>query len=76
MKALSIRGIPDELYHSLRELSKRNRRSMQQQVLCLLEQIRGWDTESPLARAEQLRARLQGRSFGDVVSDVRQERNR
>jgi hypothetical protein len=57
-------------------LAARNRRSLQQQLLVILEQGLVFDRPSSLVRAAAIRERLGGRKLGDVVSDIRAERER
>jgi plasmid stability protein len=76
MKALTVRNVPDDLYSALARLAERNRRSLQQQALVLLEQARVLEVESPVARAADLRRRLSGRQLGNTVSELREERRR
>jgi hypothetical protein len=73
---LTIRDVPVDLLRSLKALAVRNRRSLQQQVLTLLEQVRVLDLEAPSERAAAMRNRLAGRELGDTVADVRGERER
>ncbi len=74
MKAITLRNVPDDLHQALVRLAQRNRRSLQQQLLVLLEQARSLDGESPLRRAAELRQRLAGRDLGDTVAEIRAER--
>ncbi len=77
MKTLTIRNVPDDVYETLAALAKRNRRSLQQQVLVLLEKVRDLDRpSSPTTTAAQWRNRLKGRPLGDTVAEVREERSR
>lgn len=76
MKTLTVRNVPDDLYHSLSSLATRNRRSLQQQVLVVLERVRTLDQPSPLRRAADWRKRLEGRALGDTILEVREERSR
>jgi plasmid stability protein len=76
MKTITLRGVPDEVYAFLRGLAARNRRSMQEQVKCLLEQEARLLQASTVAVALEWRQRLDGRAWGDVVDDVRLERAR
>ncbi len=76
MKAMTIRNIPEDLYKAIVRLAKRNRRSIQQQVLVLLEKARALDDDSPLERAMKIRKSLEGRDLGDTVAEVRKERER
>lgn len=76
MKTLTVRNVPDDLYRALSALASRNRRSLQQQVLVVLERVRVLDQPSPLRRSADWRKRLAGRFLGDTVSEVREERCR
>ena len=76
MKALTIRNIPDDLYRVITKLAQRNRRSIQQQVLTILERARILDIQPPSDRAKKIRNRLDGRKLGNIVSDIRKERSR
>ncbi|MEI6789849.1 MAG: hypothetical protein WCK42_01560 [Myxococcaceae bacterium] len=77
MHVLTVRQIPDSLYDTLAALARRNRRSLQQQAMMLLERCRFLDTESsPVERARSIRSSLSNLQLGDVVQDVRTERDR
>ncbi len=76
MKALTIRNIPDDVYQGIVELAPRNDRSIQQQVLAILERARVLDTQSPVEKAREIRKRLYGRELGDTEEEIRQERER
>ncbi len=77
MRVLTVRNVPDDLYAALVRQAEQNRRSLQQQVLVLLE--RGRDlgaAESPLETAQRIRAQLAGRPLGDTVAEIRADRER
>lgn len=77
MHVLTVRQISDSLYQALTDLAQKNRRSLQQQAIILLERCRIFNTESsPVDRARSIRASLSKRPLGDVVQDVRAERER
>ena len=76
MKTITVRNVPDDLYGDLKRLAARNRRSLQQQALVLLERARIARLESPVERAAAIRRRLEGRALGDTVAEIRQERER
>ena len=76
MKALSIRNLPDEVYAALKAMASANHRSMQEQVLCMIEREARLITAPGLAEARAWRQRLAGRQLGDTVEDVRQDRAR
>lgn len=75
MKVLTVRNVPDDLYALLTRRAEAHRRSLQQEALMLLERARTFD-ESVIHRARAIRQRLAGRSLGDMVNDVRAERQR
>jgi plasmid stability protein len=76
MKTLTVRNVPDDVYRALSAMASRNRRSLQQQVLVVLERARALDQPSPLLRATQWRERLAGRPLGNTVAEIREERRR
>ena len=76
MKAITIRNIPDDLYRSIERIARRNRRSIQQQVLLFLDKSRALDIESLVERAREIRGRLINRELGDTISEIREERSR
>lgn len=60
MATLTIKNIPDELYKSIGELAKRNRRSLNSQAIVQLEQSVKQpriDVEETIGKARELRAR-------------------
>ena len=76
MRVLTIRNVPDELYRSISTRAQRNRRSLQQEALALLERVRGLGRAESVERAQTIRAQLAGRPLGDTVREVRAERRR
>jgi len=76
MKIITIRNIPDDLYRVITRIAKRNRRSIQQQMLTIIERARILDTESPVEKAMEIRKRFSGRKLGNTVEEIREERNR
>lgn len=76
MAVLTIRDVPEDLLRLLKQLAVRHRRSLQQEALAQLEQARIRATDSPVERARALRDSLAGQPLGDVVEDVRRERER
>ena len=62
MATITVKEIPDELYASLKETAKRNRRSINSEVIYVIEQAvrsRRVDAEYAIARAREL-TRLDG----------------
>ena len=76
MKTITVRNVPDDLHGDLKRLAERNRRSLQQQALVLLERARILRPDSPTQRAADIRSRLSGRALGDTVGEIRRERER
>jgi hypothetical protein len=77
MKSITIRDIPEDTYGTVVRLAERNRRSIQQQVIVLLDRARVLEKPSPLLVAREIRAQLAGRAdLGDTVRELREERGR
>lgn len=76
MKALTVRGVPDGVYHTLQRLARDNRRSMQEQVTLILEREAALVSGSRLADALAMRKRLAGRAWGNIAADIRKDRAR
>ena len=76
MKVITVRKVPDDVYEALANLARRNRRSLQQQVIVLLERAKVSLQESPVERARAIRKKLEGRKLGDTVREIRQDRRR
>ncbi len=76
MKSLTIRNIPDDLYKIIVNMAKSNHRSIQQQILFILERARMFSNRSPVERAKDIRQRLNGRKLGDTIKEIEEERSR
>ena len=76
MKAMTVKNVPDDLYMAIASLAKKNNRSMQRQVLEILDKARILLHESPTQRAGDIRNRLSGRDLGNTVEEIRKERSR
>ena len=76
MKTVTIRNIPNDLYNIISRVAQRNRRSMQQQLLVILDKMRILDSESPVDKAAAIRKRLTGRALGNTLQEIREERKR
>ena len=76
MRALSIRNLPDEVYEVLKSMAAANHRSMQEQVRHMIEREAKLASSNGLSAARAWRTRLAGRTLGDTVEDVRQDRAR
>jgi len=76
MRSLTVRGVEDEVYEGLRELAKKNHRSMQEQVKMVLEREVSLSRGGHLTRCLSIRSRLEGRDWGNLAADIRQDRER
>ena len=76
MPVLTIRDVPEDLHRLLRDMAARNRRSLQQQVLLLLERARALDGPNPAVEAAAIRTRLEGRELGDTIAELNADRRR
>ena len=76
MKSLTIRNIPDDLYKIIVNMAKTNHRSIQQQVLFIIERARMFSYSSPVEKAKDIRQRLQGRELGNTIKEIEEERSR
>ncbi len=76
MKSLTVRNIPNPLYERLVRLAALNRRSLQQQLLVILEGVPSDPDNTALKRAASIRKRLTEKDLGDTVSEVREVRSR
>lgn len=77
MGQIVVRGIPEEHMDALDERARRLGRSREQEVRLLIARAaaeeRGW--AGFRRRADALRARLEGRPFGDSTEAVRSDRD-
>ncbi len=76
MADVLIRGVPDETLRRLKKLAEEHRRSLQQELLAILEQAARLSLAETLARARRIRKRLTAtdRSFSDSVPLIREDR--
>ena len=75
-KVLTVRNVPDDVYDALKNLADQHGRSLQQQLLVMLELSKIFDRSSPVSQARSLRAKLEGRALGDTIAELRSERDR
>ena len=76
MKALTIRDVDDQVYRRLQEIARLNRRSLQAQIKLILEREVQLSQGSHARKVQEWRQRLADRPWGDIVSDIRRERER
>lgn len=74
MKAISVRGIPDDVYVGLVALASANGRSLQQQVKMILEKEAKLHKIGALNRMKNWRQKLSHRDWGHLSDEIRQER--
>lgn len=71
MANMTIRGIPDEVYAALKESAERNRRSLNNEVICLIE--RAMDKEQHAVQRIQPEVR-QERDVQRILAEAREVR--
>ncbi|MBE9168016.1 Arc family DNA-binding protein [Pleurocapsales cyanobacterium LEGE 06147] len=82
MTNLSLRDVPDELYQKIKEIADRERRSINQQILVLLEQSVQQQQKGPkaevLERIDRRRKAIAARVgiMPDSTEQIAEERNR
>ncbi len=76
MKVITVRSVPDDIYLELKKWAEINRRSLQEQVKCILEREVRLVREKPGMAFRDWRARLRDRDWGDIPADIRRERDR
>lgn len=81
MKTMTIREVPDELHASLKHRARRNRRSLNQQVIEELSQMefreaadeRSARVEREILESERLRARMRGFLTAREIDSAKRE---
>jgi hypothetical protein len=76
MKTLTVRNVPDAVYQKLSDWARGNRRSLQEQLLYLLEEEVKLHHGSVMEAAEEYRTKLRGRQLGNIVGELREDRSR
>ncbi len=80
MTDILVRDVPQELLDSLKERAARNGRSLQREVMLILEGTLKEEARrrASLAAADEIRNRLAatGRTFSNSVDDLREDRAR
>ena len=75
MTSLTIKGLPEELHERLKKQAARHRRSVNDEVIAILEQAlmpSRRSAEEAIARAEALNREI-GRTFPDIVNEAKRE---
>ena len=76
MRSISIRNIPDPVYDSLKNIASKSRRSLQEQVVYILERETKLTDGTFLSKALELRKSIDGRSFSNAAQEIRKDRQR
>jgi plasmid stability protein len=74
-----IRGVPDDILAALKRRAEENRRSLQQELMSIVETAaRATDRRSAAQVADVIRERLAatGRTFSDSSALIREDRDR
>ena len=75
MPTLTIKGVPPELHEKLKERAERHRRSMNSELLTILERTltpSRKSAEEAIAEAEVLNDRI-GKTFPDIVNEAKRK---
>jgi plasmid stability protein len=76
MKSITIRAFQDDLYETLKNWAKINHRSLQEQVKYILTRELKLVNPSQLALASQWRNKLKNKKLGNIVQEIRADRDR
>ncbi|MCJ7806999.1 MAG: Arc family DNA-binding protein [Clostridia bacterium] len=78
MADILVRDVPREVLDTLKKRAAKNRRSLQQELLLVLEDAAGKEIIQAAKAADMIRERLAayGRSFSDSTGLVREDRER
>ena len=76
MKAFTIRNVDEQVYQRLQEMAGMNHLSLPAQIKLILEREVQLTQGSHAHKVQEWRQRLADRSWGDLVSDIRRERER
>ncbi len=76
---ITLKNIPDEIYHSLKQAADAHHRSINSEVIACLERVllpSRASNDEHLARARQIRESLQGKTFKatDIAKAIEQGR--
>ncbi len=76
MSAISIRNIPESTYFALKDMAKKNHRSLQEEIRYLLDKEVKLTQESSWSLSKQWRAKLKGRHHSNSVQMINEDRSR
>ena len=78
MADVLMRGVPEEVLDILKRKAAENRRSLQQELLLILEDTARTDSSGAVEAAAKVRERLSGygKTFSDSTGQIREDRER
>ncbi len=76
MAQILVRNLDDAAVERLKARAKGNGRSLEAEVRCILEQSAKVDMATARQMVLDMRERLKGRKFPDVVELIREDRDR
>jgi plasmid stability protein len=76
MAQILVRNLDDATVERLKARAKANGRSLEAEVRCILEQSAKVDMVTARQMVLDIRERLKGRKFPDVVELIREDRDR
>ena len=76
MPALSLRGLPQDIYDGLKAIAAQNHRSMQEQARLLIERQVRLHQPGAMERARSWRERMHERPLPQLLEDLRADRDR
>jgi hypothetical protein len=76
MPALSLRGLPQDIYDGLKAMAAQNHRSMQEQARLLIEREVRLHQPGAMERARNWRERMRDRPMPQLLEDLRADRDR
>ena len=75
MPALSLRGLPQDIYDGLKAMAAQNHRSMQEQARLLIEREVRLHQPGAMERARIWRERMRDRPMTHLLDDLRADRD-
>jgi plasmid stability protein len=76
MATLTIRNLDPRVYERLKERARASKRSLEAEARTILEGAAFPDRAEFVRRINAIRAKFEGKYRGDVVADIREDRDR
>jgi plasmid stability protein len=76
MPNVLVRDVDEAVLEKLKDFAKRNGRSLQSEVLSIINNFVVQDPISDEETAAKIKSALRGRKFSDSASQLREDRNR